>query len=112
MFFSRNKKNNVYPCKPQFYYIKMGFKGSKLYRHDVWFYKCACAVPYLGYRHAFLPEAPQGFYYMSADNKGSCKTTLMPLLVAGVISTLLSCADSNLEASDIGGGIIKFRFLS
>ena len=27
MFSSRNKKNNVYPCKPQFYYIKMGFKG-------------------------------------------------------------------------------------
>ena len=25
------KKNNVYPCKPQFYYIKVGFKGSKLY---------------------------------------------------------------------------------
>ena len=21
MFLSRNKKNNVYPCKPQFYYI-------------------------------------------------------------------------------------------
>ena len=33
MFLSRNKKNNVYPCKPQFYYIKVGFKGSKLYRH-------------------------------------------------------------------------------
>ena len=33
MFFSRNKKNNVYPCKPQFYYIKVGFKGSKLYRY-------------------------------------------------------------------------------
>ena len=30
---SRNKKNIVYPCKPQFYYIKMGFKGSTLYRH-------------------------------------------------------------------------------
>ena len=30
--FSRNKKNNVYPCKPQFYSIKVGFKGSKLYR--------------------------------------------------------------------------------
>ena len=30
MFLSRNKKNNVYPCKPQFYYIKAGFKGSKL----------------------------------------------------------------------------------
>ena len=26
MFLSRSKKNNVYPCKPQFYYIKVGFK--------------------------------------------------------------------------------------
>ena len=33
MFWSRKKKNNVYPCKPQFYYINVGFKGSKLYRH-------------------------------------------------------------------------------
>ena len=33
MFLSRDKKNNVYPCKPQFYYIKVGFKGSKLYRY-------------------------------------------------------------------------------
>ena len=31
MFLSRNKKNNVYPCKPEFYYIKMGFKGGKKY---------------------------------------------------------------------------------
>ena len=23
-------KNNVYPCKPQFYYIKVGFKGVKI----------------------------------------------------------------------------------
>ena len=30
MFFSRNKKNNVYPCKHQFYYIKVGFKGVKI----------------------------------------------------------------------------------
>ena len=29
MFLSRNKKNNVYPCKPQFYYITVGFKGVK-----------------------------------------------------------------------------------
>ena len=29
-FWSRNKKNNVYPCKPQFYYIKVGFKGVKI----------------------------------------------------------------------------------
>ena len=27
MFLIRNKKNNVYPCKPQFYYIKVGFTG-------------------------------------------------------------------------------------
>ena len=33
MFLSRNKKNNVYPCKPQFYYIKGGLRGSKLYSH-------------------------------------------------------------------------------
>ena len=32
MFLSRNKKINVYPCKPQFYCIKVGFKGSKLHR--------------------------------------------------------------------------------
>ena len=30
MFLSRNMKNNVYPCKPQFYYIKVGFKGAKI----------------------------------------------------------------------------------
>ena len=30
MFLSRNKKNNVYPCTPQFYYIKVGFKGVKI----------------------------------------------------------------------------------
>ena len=30
MFLSRNKKVNVYPCKPQFYYIKVGFKGVKI----------------------------------------------------------------------------------
>ena len=30
MFLSRNKKNNVYPCKPQFNYIKVGLKGVKI----------------------------------------------------------------------------------
>ena len=29
MFMSRNKKNNVYPCKPQFYYIKSGVWGGQ-----------------------------------------------------------------------------------
>ena len=31
MFLSR--KNNVYPCKPQFYCIKVGLKGSKYFRY-------------------------------------------------------------------------------
>ena len=32
MFWSRNKKNNVYPCNPDFYYmyIKVWFKGVKI----------------------------------------------------------------------------------
>ena len=30
MFLSRNKKNNVYRCKPQFYYTEVGFKGVKI----------------------------------------------------------------------------------
>ena len=29
MFLSKHKKNNVYPCKPQFYHIEVGFKGVK-----------------------------------------------------------------------------------
>ena len=31
MCLSRNKKNNVYPCNPQFYNIKVGFKGVQNY---------------------------------------------------------------------------------
>ena len=30
MFLSRKKKNNVYPFKPQFYYIKVGIKVVKI----------------------------------------------------------------------------------
>ena len=30
MVLSTYKKNNVYPFKPQFYYIKVGFKGVKI----------------------------------------------------------------------------------
>ena len=29
-FLSGNKENNVYPCKPQFYYIKEEFKEVKI----------------------------------------------------------------------------------
>ena len=28
--FEQKLKNNVYPCKPQFYYIKVGFKGVNI----------------------------------------------------------------------------------
>ena len=39
MILRRNKKNNLYPCKPQFYYIKVGFIGVKIilvcFRDDV-----------------------------------------------------------------------------
>ena len=31
MLLSRNKKSNVYPCIPQFYYINVGFKGGQNY---------------------------------------------------------------------------------
>ena len=30
MFLGWNKKNNVYPCKPQFYYIKVRFNGVNI----------------------------------------------------------------------------------
>ena len=30
MFLGRNMKNEVYPSKPQFYYIKVGFKGVNI----------------------------------------------------------------------------------
>ena len=30
MFLNRNKKINVYPSKPQFYYIKVGFNGVNI----------------------------------------------------------------------------------
>ena len=32
MFWSKNKKKYVYPCKPQFYYIKVGCKGVYITR--------------------------------------------------------------------------------
>ena len=30
MFLNRNNKNNIYPSKPQFYYIKVGLKEVKI----------------------------------------------------------------------------------
>ena len=58
MFLSRNKKNSVYPCIPQFYYIKVAFKGVKIikvcFRNDI-YPKCwerkACANGVACLRH-------------------------------------------------------------
>ena len=45
MFVRRNNKHNVYRCKSQFFYIKVGFMGVKIIRacfHDVVFiFSCA-----------------------------------------------------------------------
>ena len=30
MFWAEIRKNNIYPCKPQFYYTKVWFKGVKI----------------------------------------------------------------------------------
>ena len=49
MVFSRNKKYtcNVYPCKPQFYYIKVGLKGVILNMHVFVMQNslCTCSLP-------------------------------------------------------------------
>ena len=53
MFFSRNKRNNVYPCKPQFYYIKVGFKGVKIIQacfHNYWPSELKTNKKNVGYR--------------------------------------------------------------
>ena len=36
--FLANKKNNVYPCKPQFYYIKWGLRGQNYIGMFSWWY--------------------------------------------------------------------------
>ena len=49
MFLSGNKNNNVYPCKPQFYFIEVGFKGVKIILacfRDVKFYRLSGATFY------------------------------------------------------------------
>ena len=45
MFLSRNKKKYLYPYKPQFYCIKVGFKGSNLYRRVFVMCSYVCCPP-------------------------------------------------------------------
>ena len=68
MFLSRNYKNNVYPFKPQFYYIKWGWRGSKLYRH-VFVMVINCSyVPVIFTRHF----AEKKYFEMSSAAKLFC----------------------------------------
>ena len=60
MFLSKNKKNNVYPCKPQFYYIKVGFKGVKIIS------ACFCDVIKIKQKSLCKPR----FYYIKVGFKG------------------------------------------
>ena len=57
MFFSKNKEINVYPCKPQFYYIKMGFKGGKTTSFSWWDRKI-CSEDYC----LASPLMPDGYH--------------------------------------------------
>ena len=77
MFLIRNKKNNAYPCKPQFYYIKVGFKGVKKYRYVfvmlhmylyiLWdckiYYMCIMDTPVL-----WIKSCYQIFQYILTEN--------------------------------------------
>ena len=53
MLLNRNKKNNVYPYKPLFYYIKVGFKGVKIIQacfcdaSSFWSFIKACTIHYI-----------------------------------------------------------------
>ena len=74
-FLSGNKKNNVYPCKPQFYCIKVGFKGVKIisacFRDGeqmsgsdcafvkwIWWVFCACSKTHLTHEECFAWRGP------------------------------------------------------
>ena len=54
MLSSRIKKNNVYPCKPQFYCIKVEFKGVKIIQ--VSFVMVIESEPNDSYKNAYAPS--------------------------------------------------------
>ena len=73
MYLSRNKKNNVYYCKPQFYYIKVGFKGVKKY----------IGMFSLGKHHHLLCRQNVSLFYRRTMLTGNlcCKACIFSLLV-------------------------------
>ena len=70
MFLNRNKKNNVYPCKPQFYYIKVGFKGVKIIQ--------ACFRDENGMCAQWVAKDQ---CFLHADSEDSDQTGRMPRLI-------------------------------
>ena len=81
MFLSR--KNNVYPCKPKFYYIKVGFMGFKIiypcFRDwDVSLRKLKNWPSCNFFVHVILQQ-PLGFLRNAASDQGPhCFQTVQP----------------------------------
>ena len=77
MFLIINKKNNVYPCKPHIYYIKVGFKGSTLYRHVFGMYNAVIWIGamkpslWFSFFYAFILSEVRSFYvfFVSKSNR-------------------------------------------
>ena len=76
MCLSRNKKNNVYPCKPQFYYIKWGFRGSKLYRYV---FVMLCHLLYFFFFFFILTEY---HFYLNYLDSQTCANSVGPNQIA------------------------------
>ena len=81
MFLSRNKKNNVYPCKPQFYYIKVGFKGFKIISVCFRDGNCFSDLYKLSFpTDRFKAVTPLLFHFVCAS-VGSLVSFILPLFV-------------------------------
>ena len=71
----RNKKNNVYSCKPQFYYIKVGFKEVKIIQ--------TCSRDETLEHHCIYQLPPAVFYGFSLDVRVSVRrTSVRPFFVS------------------------------
>ena len=84
-FLSRNMKNNIYPCKPQFYYIKVGFNGVKIIQE-----LNSNSLPLLG------PEACTVIMWWTEAWPGRSSTEVT---VLSSTSTGISCPYSNNDSS-------------
>ena len=123
MFFSRNMKNNVYPCKPQFYYIKVGFKGSKLYRYvfmmhregvlaEQWKPRQACISIFL---RAICPNSSGKYVYNNNNNNNN--NTVNPRYNDTICSQrccyfkwICCCKESLMERMIFKKGLALFLF--